>query len=248
MKVREYIVAQNKRNEYVERVFNRKIRKAIELTIEPAVDIIATDFYNAEQRIGTVLNPTHIEAALKWLYVEWGYSNMVWFSRNFPLQKKDFWQDILSKKFAEIGGEKITQILGTTLTLLKPQIKEAIGLASTGASIDKIRTQIIRNVRGQGGAMSMGRAQLIARTEVISASNMSTYEAAKQSGADLMKKWSTGGRNIRETHKAAARIGYIPMDQDFRVGDSLMKHPGDPRGGASEVCNCKCILVYRVVD
>lgn len=248
MKVRKYIVEQNKRNEYVERVFNRKIRKALELTIEPAIDIIATDLYGAEQRIGKVLKPNHIETALKWLYVDWGYSNMVWFSRNFPLQKKDFWEDILSKKFAEIGAEKITQILGTTLTLLKPQIKEAISLASAGASIDRIRQQIIRNVRGSGGALSRGRAQLIARTEVISASNMSTYEAAKQSGANLMKKWSTGGRNIRDTHKAAARIGYIPMDQDFMVGDSMMKHPGDPRGGASEVCNCKCILVYRVVD
>lgn len=248
MKVRQYVIEQTKRNEYVERIFNRKIRKALELTIEPAIDIIATDFYNAEQRIGNVLKPNHIEAALRWLYVEWGYSNMIWFSQNLPFQKKDFWQDVLSKKFAEIGAEKVTEILGTTLKLIKPQIKEAINLASTGASIDSIRTQIIKNVKGQGGAMSRGRAQLIARTEVIGASNMSTYEAASQSGVKLMKKWSTGGRNIRETHKAAARVGYIPMDQDFTVGNYHMAHPGDPRGGASEVCNCKCILIYRVAD
>lgn len=248
MKVKEYILAQEKRNAYAERMFRAKIRRALMSTIEPVIDIISTDFYNAESRIANVMKSDKIEAALKWLYVEWGYSNMVWFSKNLPFQKKDLWNDVLAAKFREIGAEKVTEILGTTLKLVRPQIKEAINLASQGKGIPEIRNQIIKNVQSVGGAISKGRANLIARTEVIGASNLSTYEAVKQSGANVHKKWSTGGKNIRKTHKEAARKGYIPLDQDFTVGGKPMAHPGDSRGGANEVCNCKCILLYKVVN
>jgi len=36
----------------------------------------------------------------------------------------------------------------------------------------------------------------------------------------------------------------IPKNDLFNVGGVLMKYPGDPAGGAANVCNCRCAIVY----
>ena len=34
------------------------------------------------------------------------------------------------------------------------------------------------------------------------------------------------------------------MDEDFDIGGSPMNHAGDPKGGAKNVVNCRCVIVY----
>jgi len=90
----------------------------------------------------------------------------------------------------------------------------------------------------------MGRARTIARTEVIGASNKASYEA--MSGEKAEKKWVTGGANVRDSHQMAEAEGWIPMEQEFMSVNML--HPGDPNGAPEDVINCKCTLIYRIVD
>lgn len=225
------------------------MRVALRKTVEPLYEIVQQDIYSAPARVDIVLKSTYIEQALRWLYVDWAAKQVIWFNRNFELERKnDEWLRRLSEIFGTVGAEKVTEILGTTKTLAKKTIQKALQLANEGKSIDVIQKAIKADIESSGGALSMGRARTIARTEVVGASSMATHEAVAASGANVEHRWITGGSNIRETHLAAEAQGWIPFNEPFRVGDYLMMHPHDPSGGAEEVINCKCAEIFRVVD
>jgi hypothetical protein len=37
----------------------------------------------------------------------------------------------------------------------------------------------------------------------------------------------------------------IPIDDFFDVGGEKLKYPGDPRGSAGNVIQCRCAVVYE---
>ena len=112
--------------------------------------------------------------------------------------------------------------------------------------------QIARQLRGHmignytqkpGGALY--RSELIARTEghrIQVQSAMDACYKAKDKGADVVKQWdSTLDAKTRESHVAVD--GEIrELDKPFSNG---LMFPGDPSGGAAEVCNCRCALLQR---
>ena len=91
----------------------------------------------------------------------------------------------------------------------------------------------------------------IARTEMHKASEMGSYEAAKQCGVELRKAWlaALDGRE-RETHREA-HMRYqdspIALDAPFQVGRDSMQYPG---GGneAAENINCRCTSYHVPVE
>ncbi|MCR9066282.1 MAG: hypothetical protein NXI00_20085, partial [Cytophagales bacterium] len=63
----------------------------------------------------------------------------------------------------------------------------------------------------------------------------------------LLKVWSSArDERTREDHMNA-NGQRVKKEQDFTIGDKKMKYPGDPRGGASQVVNCRCSFTH-VVD
>lgn len=100
----------------------------------------------------------------------------------------------------------------------------------------------------QGYKSWAGRANLIARTEVMSANNNASLRAwramTKASGMGGFKTWVGG---TRPTHSAVSGAT-IGLDEKFEVGDSEMDGPGDSAGGPSEVCNCACSLSFDLDD
>lgn len=101
--------------------------------------------------------------------------------------------------------------------------------------------QAIRN-------FSIARAARIARTETHSASSFASHEYNKKIGSQLdqtlYKKWvSVADGRTRSSH-ANANGQVRSMDEDFEINGALMKYPSDPRGGAKNVINCRCVVVY----
>ena len=97
-------------------------------------------------------------------------------------------------------------------------------------------------------AFSRVRAMRIARTETHSASSFASDRyndrVSKELGISMKKRWvSVGDARTRTTH-ANANGQVRSMDEDFQINGALMKHPGDPRGGAKNVVNCRCVVVY----
>lgn len=249
MTIETYIKQRERRLLFAERKMLLRVKRALVKTVEPIYSVTEIDPYTAEKLIDSVVTKQYIEEALKWAYVDFGYQYVQWFLGANAIQQKksDDWLRALENLFIKKGAENVTAIFNTTKLLAKKAIQDAIAAAGQGASIQSINKAIRDNIKGKGGAISTARAQMIARTEVISASNIATHEATVNMGLDLEHKWLTGGLNVRDTHKQAEGQGWIPLDQKFRVGDAMMAHPGDPDGGANEVINCKCVEIFRGV-
>ena len=91
------------------------------------------------------------------------------------------------------------------------------------------------------------RALRIARTETTYMWNIAAEEGAKATGLRLEKVWlATNDARTRDTHRQLDGQ-VVPVDADFVVNGKQMSKPGDPRGGAREVVNCRCAVEYRRV-
>lgn len=91
----------------------------------------------------------------------------------------------------------------------------------------------------------MYNAMRITRTEAHRISQQAAYDAlkkAKDNGADVVKQWdATLDKRTRPSH---ARVDGEIRELDEPFSNGLMK-PGDPRGRAAEVINCRCQLLQR---
>lgn len=129
----------------------------------------------------------------------------------------------------------------------------------TQATQDEVNAEIVRSLEeglGESDTVkqivantlikSQVRAERIARTEIISASNLGSLEGARSTGLKLKKKWiTTPDDRTREAHRAE-NIGeaIVPLDEKFYVGGEYLDCPGDPNGSAKNVINCRCTQVY----
>ena len=131
--------------------------------------------------------------------------------------------------------------LGEDVHLLKKKVAAEIsrGIA-TGATYQQIARQLA-SVSNTG----YNNAVRIARTEghrIQCQAGMDACYKAKEKGADVVKQWdATLDDRTRESHVAVD--GEIrELDEPFSNG---LIYPGDPRGGAAEVINCRCALLQR---
>ena len=89
------------------------------------------------------------------------------------------------------------------------------------------------------------KAMRIARTEGHRVSQEATYNVqveAKERGADIVKQWdSTLDGKTRDSHRA---VDGEVREIEEKFSNGLM-FPSDPNGTASEVVNCRCVLLQR---
>ena len=142
----------------------------------------------------------------------------------------------------------ITQIEGTT----RKQVRKVVQRLVSDALREDSETNVAGELRDEFDSLSKGRAMTIARTEVGMAANNATLEAVKSLEIpNLKKEWvslqdnrTRDGDNDGPNHydMNGVRVG---LDEKFTVPpDADMDGPGDPSGGADQVCNCRCTLIY----
>lgn len=133
------------------------------------------------------------------------------------------------------------------------KLKRSIaGEISRGISTGSSYHDIARNIKGHmvgaytkrsGGALY--RSELIARTEghrIQAQGAMDACSRAKANGADVVKQWDSAlDARTRPSH---AKVDGEIRELDEPFSNGLM-YPGDPAGGAAEVCNCRCALLQR---
>lgn len=124
------------------------------------------------------------------------------------------------------------------------------GLAQ-GDGIDVLRRQVqkVLDVKGESWRR---RAETVARTEATGAFNSAAHAAAdvrqELYGIQLDKVWvSTIDSRTRKTHFAADGQRR-PLNAKFKVGKAELDTPGDPRGRAEEVINCRCTMLELEPD
>jgi HK97 family phage portal protein len=142
-----------------------------------------------------------------------------------------------------ICGTKVQQITDTTLLKLRLELAEGV---VAGESIPQLASRVDSLYLDQ---IIPNRSTVIARTEVIAASNFGSHEAAKQSGLVLQKVWlATGDHRTRPDH-AEADGQQVGMEEPFDVGGEQLLYPGDTSLGASakETVQCRCTQYYARV-
>ena len=108
--------------------------------------------------------------------------------------------------------------------------------------------QITSAIRKEFGFFSRRRANLIARTETHTALGFANHDYHKNLQADtgitMLKRWrATNDARTRSFH-SEANGQTVPMDEKFTVGGAEMDYVGDPAGGAKNVINCRCVVIY----
>ncbi|MFA5312724.1 MAG: phage minor head protein [Methanomassiliicoccales archaeon] len=157
----------------------------------------------------------------------------------FESKAEDPWMKLLLNWISKQSGAKVTQIQGTTLDRLRAQLSEGM---EAGESMEDISKRL-SGIYDDGIST---RSTIIARTEVISASNAASYAGAKSTDLRLKKQWlSSRDARVRETHNDAdgQEVG---MDEPFNVGGYDLMFPGDSSLGApaSEIVSCRCTQTY----
>jgi hypothetical protein len=110
-----------------------------------------------------------------------------------------------------------------------------------GDSIDDMRRRLTDVTD-----LSRAQAEMVARTEVISASNGGAMSRVRLLGDDAppFKQWlSTLDGRTRPTH-ARADNQVVARDAKFQVGIASLDYPGDPGGPFDEVINCRCTVLF----
>jgi len=133
------------------------------------------------------------------------------------------------------------EVSGTTFDAIKAIIRDGF---TEGQPLSVIGDTL----REKFDSWDKYRAPLIARTEVMAASNWADLEGVKQSGLDeeLNKFWlSARDGACRPTHLEADRQYRkgIPINEEFEVGQDHMMVPGNGTDPGENI-NCRCVVAY----
>jgi HK97 family phage portal protein len=149
--------------------------------------------------------------------------------------------DAVQNWIGENVAKKVVLVTETTKGMIRDVVSKG---EVAGESIDEIAGRIDDLYLDQ---IIPNRSTVIARTEVISSSNAGNQFAAKQTELPLEKEWiSTRDDRTRDAHNEVDGQKR-PMDDPYEVmGESLM-FPGDPKGSAKNVIQCRCTEGYSVI-
>ncbi len=199
-----------------------------------------------EQVIQQARNFRMQEEGLKKYYEIFYFKTSIAFARDFqakcglPLlerKQEDIWEPKIKEYIRLNAGKKITQLLRTAYEDIENITKKAVTKGiEEGWGMDKIAKEIINDLKD----LDMWKARRIARTEVVAASNYGIKLGAEDLPGRKVKVWvSSFDTRSREDHMAAdgQRVAFEEM---FEVGGEKLEYPGDPRGSAGNIINCRC--------
>jgi HK97 family phage portal protein len=173
-----------------------------------------------------------------------------------------------AKSFAKIETKGTRQYEDWAQRYIKTRTANAIGAIeqTTKKQVQKVVKQLTENavIGGQSNeemasqltdefpSLSKSRSRLIARTEVASASGNASLNAVKSLQLpNMMKEWvSSDDDRTRDDPAHADHLSMngvsVPLDNKFTVPpDTDMDGPGDASAGPEQICNCRCVLVYK---
>lgn len=138
-------------------------------------------------------------------------------------------------------SKPLYESMGKNTTVLKRKVSSSISRGfATGSSYIDIAADINRQSK-----IGLNKAMRVARTEghrVQMTASMDATNKAKEKGADIVKQWdATLDSRTRNSH---ARVDGEIREIDKPFSNGLM-FPGDPKGAAAEVINCRCALLQR---
>jgi hypothetical protein len=145
------------------------------------------------------------------------------------------------RRGARVGAQRLLD------SVVQEAIQEGKGIRAVTDALKN--DKFLRNLK----RTSRFQAERIARTETLSAASYGEYlgsqELFQKYGVTMGKYWiAKKDSRTRNSHNEMKRSETIGAEEDFEVGGSKMQFPGDRRGGASQVINCRCALGWRRIE
>ncbi len=230
--------------------FERRLRTRLIATFRKIGNYVATDISNG-QRTPISLD-IKLERDIGDTMVEHYRIVIDAFSSRFlntfqTKQEMNRFERVIQRFILLHGAQQITRISETT----KKQIAQIIrNNALEGLAIDIIAKNVREFMQGN---FTKYRATMIARTETHNAASYANHAIARDMNVPAMKKrWiSTADGRTRSFHSALNGVT-VDMEEDFVVNvngiEYYMSYPSDPRGGAINNINCRCVLAYVTED
>jgi len=142
----------------------------------------------------------------------------------------------------------LTQALAKVKLMDTATIKGLRAIISAGANNGDSYAVMAENIWASTAAgVNLKRAFRIARTEVHAASTYAVNESVRSTRVKFEREWvSMADERTRADHKKAngQRRG---MYEPFDIGGEKLMNPGDPRGSAANIINCRCVVLYHTV-
>lgn len=154
---------------------------------------------------------------------------------------ENIWLTFIEKYVREQAATRITGITNTGIKKVRQVLENGV---KEGLPVQKIARQL----RSEWQQVTRWRGEMIARTEIISASNLGSNIGAETTGLRLNKEWiSTRDDRTRDDHIVLDGV-VIGMQQSFNVGGADLQFPAEPGGPADQVINCRCTIAHVPVD
>jgi len=159
-------------------------------------------------------------------------------------QKQESQFEVLIRDYMRIFGLMAVKNIANTT---RKKLVEVMLMADAEAmGVAFVADAIYQSTRGQYTQL---RSATIARTETHNAASYANHSVAKSLNLpDLQKQWVSVSDDRTRSNHAKMNGKIVPMDEDFEVpsdfGPRYMSRPADPRGGAANVINCRCVLLY----
>ena len=245
---------QRRRDSY-ESKFASLFRITLNRQFRELADRINEQNYNSQLLLDTI-KPDAIAKRYEQLYTTVGadfareqYNRLKGFNVDLLVKEEDAWFNFMKNYVKRRLWKRIEAVNQTSINtagriingVLEQSVTEGLGAYETA-------TRIKKGLIEEGIKYNQWRALRIARTEIMTASNLGSMEGAKATGEALEKFWiPTYDSRSRDTHMAVESQNPKMMNETFQVGAYQMQHPGDPAGGAEEVINCRCAIAYNVI-
>ena len=239
-----------KLQQYLEVYGYRLFSKALKQSIQPILDALnqseSVAFTNSiaamlytEVPIATAMQTFYNTA---WNKQSRGY--VKWLKANLPPQatigvgfENPIMDAALKEYFNTIGGQHIKDINATSLKKIQSAFQTALQNNEGFRGAEK---RLIKEV-----GMSKTRARMIARTESLMVTNASKYTQSELMPIEMEKTWLHDHPKMPRDWHIALSGKTIDLDKKFNADGTMMKHPGDPAGGAGNNINCKCTMLTK---
>jgi hypothetical protein len=152
-----------------------------------------------------------------------------------------FLQDILVFLSGE-GGAKIVSVRGT---LIEDIIKAIEDKLKNDTSLINLQNAIYEIVQ-RSQQFYKWQALRIARTETTFASAYAAMRAASQSNFEMTKEWIAAKDDRTRKDHRLENGQIVDFNDPFIMNDgSQLQYPGDPKGTAAQVINCRCTIAFK---
>lgn len=147
------------------------------------------------------------------------------------------------------AGNRMRNTPDEVYALIVAEVERGI---QEGRALERVREDIQVILTASGTDRWPNRAITVARTETIGAVNAGVFRAAEleaeaEGDPAPFKQWiATDDKRTRPTHNEADKQRTL-LREPFIVGGAKLLFPGDPRGPANEVINCRCTLLPFVL-